>query len=178
MAEIKKQQQLKQQIVEEIKEKIQKSKSIVLAEFKGMTVLEDTKLRNDFRENDIEYKVYKNTMIKRAFNELNFTEFDESLKGTTAVAFSYKDEVAPAKIVCDNAKDLKNKISAKCGLVSGQYMDNEQIKQLAALPSKEILLAKMLGSLNAPVTNLAGVLSATLRGLVIALKAVQEKKEA
>jgi len=175
-AKISKQHAIKQKIVDSIKEKVEKSKSVVLVEFKGLTVIQDTKLRNEFRKNDVEYKVLKNTLIKRALNDLGYTQLDDSLNKTTAVAFSYKDEVAAAKIIVENSKKFDNKISAKCGIVSGQYIDQQSIKDLAALPTKEVLIAKMLGSMNAPVTNLAGVLSATLKSLVYAVKAVHDKK--
>lgn len=171
-----KQQQKKQQIIDSIKEKVQKSKSVVLVEFKGLSVIEDTALRNEFRKEDVEYKVLKNTLIKRALNDLNYTQFDESLNGTTSVAFSFKDEVAAAKIIQENTKKFNNKISAKCGLVNGMFINADKVKDLATLPSKEVLISKIMGSLNAPVSGLAGVLSATLRSLVYAIKAVEEKK--
>ncbi|MDD4003001.1 MAG: 50S ribosomal protein L10 [Clostridia bacterium] len=173
---ISKQRIQKEAVVKSIKEKINKSKSIIMVSFNGLTVSEDTALRKELREQGIEYKVLKNSLIKRAFNELDYNQFDNDLNGTTSVAFSYNDEVAPAKIIAENAKKLKNKIEVKCGLLSGNYIDAVKVKELAALPTREVLIAKMLGSLNAPITKFAGVLTATLRSLVYAVKAVQEKK--
>lgn len=175
-AKINKQLQKKQELVQSIKQKIEKSKSVVLASFNGLTVEEDTALRRDLREKNIEYKVLKNSMIKRAFNELGYNEFDVSLAGTTSVAFSYEDEVAPAKIIIDNANKFKNKLSAKCGLLNGAYIDDKKVKELAALPSREQLIAKVLGCMNAPISNFAGVLSSILRSLIYAVKAVHDKK--
>jgi large subunit ribosomal protein L10 len=148
----------------------------VLVEYKGLTVTEDTQLRNDFRKGGVEYKVLKNTLIKRALNELNYTQLDSSLNGTTSVAFSYNDEIAAAKIISENGKKLNDKVSAKCGLVNGMFIDAAKVKELAALPGRDVLVAKMLGSLNAPVTNLVGVLGATVRSLVFAVKALADKK--
>lgn len=166
----------KQKTVEEIKEKISRAKSVVIAEYKGLTVAEDTQLRREFRKNDVEYKVLKNTLIKRALNELDYTEFDECLVGTTSVAFGYGDEVSAAKIINESSKQFKNKIRAKSGLVDGAYLDEAGVRALADIPSREVLLARMLGSMNAPVTNFAGVLAAMLRSLVYAVKAVHDKQ--
>lgn len=166
----------KQEEVAAIKDKLQRAKSVVLVNYKGLTVAEDTALRNEFRKNDVEYKVLKNTLVKRAFNDLGYTQFDEALNGTTSVAFSFSDEVAAAKIVEENAKKLNGKLESKCGLVDGNYIDANGVKALAALPPKEELIAKMLGSINAPISSFVGVLAATLRSFVYAVKAVADKK--
>ncbi len=165
----------KKKVVEEIKEKINASKSVVFIDYKGITVAEDTELRNAFRKEGVEYKVLKNTLLRKAFNEMGVNSFDSDLNGPTSVAFG-KDEVAPAKIIVDAAKKLNDKISAKSAYVDGSYVDANGIKSLASMPPKEVLVAKMLGSMQAPIANFAGVLSATLRGLVIALNGVAEKK--
>jgi large subunit ribosomal protein L10 len=175
MSKVSSQRLKKEAVVSEIKDKIGKSKSVVLTTFKGLTVEEETALRKKLRENDIEYKVYKNSLMQRAFNELGYKEFDADLNGTTSIAFSYRDEVAAAKIIAQNAKELNNKIAAKSGLLNGAYIDAKGVGELAALPSREELIAKMLGSLNAPIANFAGVLRATLSSLVYAIKAIQEK---
>ncbi len=166
----------KQEEVEAIKEKIKKSKSVVLVNYKGLTVAEDTDLRREFRKNDVEYKVYKNTLLRRAFNDLDYKEFDDALAGTTSVAFSYGDEIAAAKVIKQKSKDLKDKLAAKCGLLNGAFIDGRKVEELASLPSREELIAKMLGSLNAPISGLAGVCRALLSGVVYALKAIQDKK--
>lgn len=143
----------KKQQVEEIKSKIQSSKSIVLVDYKGLTVAEDTAFRKELRENGVDYAVLKNRLVKIAFNELGYTQFDEALNGPTAVAFS-ADAVAPAKFIFKNINSFK-KMTAKCGMVEGNFMDENGIKAIASIPSKEILLSKMLGSMQSPITKLA-----------------------
>lgn len=154
----------KKQVVEDIKARIQDSKSIVLVDYKGMTVAEDTALRNKFRENGVFYKVYKNTLLKRAFNELGIDSFDNDLNENTSVAFA-KDETAAAKIVIDTVKDLNDKISVKSGMVDGSYLDVKGVKALASIPSKEALYAMI-----------AGTLQGFISGFARAVKAVADKK--
>ena len=154
----------KKQIVEEIKAKIQASKSVVLIDYKGLTVAEDTTFRCNMRKANTEYKVLKNTLLRRAFNELDVTAFDSDLNGPTAVAFC-KDETTAAKIAVDMCKDTNDKISVKSAYVDGGYVDQKGVKELASIPSKEVLVAK-----------LAGALSGIVRGLAVALNAVAEKQ--
>ena len=158
-----------------IKEKIQEAKSVVFVKFNGLTVAEDTELRREFRKNNVEYKVYKNTLIKYAFHDLGITDFDEDLNGPTSVAFG-ADETGAAKVIVEAAKKFQDKIIVKSAYVEGGKVDANGVKELAAMPSKEQLVAKMLGSLQAPISNFVGVLSAMPRSLVIALNAVAEKK--
>ena len=165
----------KKLVVEDIKNKIQAAKSVVFVKFVGLTVAEDTELRREFRKNNVEYKVLKNTLIKRAFNDLGITSFDDDLNGPTSVAFG-ADETAAAKVIVEAAKKYENKVAVKCAYVENEKIDENGVKALAAMPSKEELIAKMLGSLQAPITNFVGVLSAMPRSLVIALNAVAEKK--
>lgn len=152
----------KKAVVEEIKEKINQSKSIILATYNRLTVKEVTDLRNRFRTISCEYKVYKNTLVRKAFEELGISGFDNDLKDATAFIFC-PDETgacsALAKAVKENPP-LAEKIVPKCGYVSGAYVDAEGIKKLAAIPSREVLLAKMLGCLQSPIANLAYVLGA------------------
>lgn len=154
----------KKQVVEEIKAKIQASKSVVLIDYKGLTVAEDTEFRNKMRKANTEYKVLKNTLLRRAFNELNVTAFDNDLNGPTSVAFC-PDETAAAKVAVDMCKDTGDKIAVKSAYVDGGYVDQKGVKQLASIPSKDALVAQ-----------LAGVLSGIVRGLAVALNAVAEKK--
>ena len=165
----------KKVVVEEIKQKIQEAKSVVFVKFNGLSVASDTELRREFRKNNVEYKVLKNTLIRRAFNELGVTDFDEELNGPTSVAFG-TDETGAAKVIIDACKKYEDKVSVKCAYVDGTKVDANGVKALAAMPSKEQLVAKMLGSLQAPIANFVGVLSAMPRSLVIALNAVAEKK--
>ena len=165
----------KKQVVEEIKAKINESKSVVLVDYKGLTVIEDTELRVSFRKENIEYKVFKNTLVRKAFNELGIDKFDNDLKGPTAIAFG-KDEIGPSKIIVEAGKKLNEKLTVKSAYVDGTYVDLAGVKTLANMPSREQLIAKMLGSMQAPIANFAGVLSNTLKGLVVALNAIAEKK--
>ena len=153
----------KKQVVEDIKAKISAAKSVVLVNYSGLTVAEDTELRNAFRKASVEYKVLKNTLVRRAFNELGVDSFDADLNGTTAVAFG-SDEVGASKIVVENAKKLDNKISAKSAYVDGEYVDKNGVESLASIPSKDALYSM-----------LAGTLSNFIRGLAVALNRVAEK---
>ncbi|MBR5899864.1 MAG: 50S ribosomal protein L10 [Clostridia bacterium] len=161
--------------VQEIKQKIQDAKSVVLVKFEGLTVAEDTELRREFRKNNVEYKVLKNTLVRRAFNDLGVTDFDDDLNGPTSVAFG-ADETGAAKVVIEAVKKYDKKVSVKSAYVDGGKVDESGVKELASMPSKEQLVAKMLGSLQAPISNFVGVLSAMPRSLVIALNAIAEKK--
>ncbi len=165
----------KKVVVEEIKEKIQNAKSVVFVKFNGLTVAEDTELRREFRKNNVEYKVLKNTLIRRAFNDMGITDFDADLNGPTSVAFG-ADETGASKVIVEAVKKYQDKVSIKSAFVDGGKVDEAGVKALAAMPSKEQLVAKMLGSLQAPIANFVGVLSAMPRSLVIALNAVAEKK--
>ncbi len=153
----------KKQQVEEIKAKINAAKSIVLIDYMGLTVAQDTAFRKELRENGVDYAVLKNRLVKIAFNELGYTQFDEALNGPTAVAFSSTDAVAPAKYIVKNIKAF-NKMKTKCGMVEGQFMDEAGLKQIADIPSREILLAKMLGSMQSPISKLARCLSMIAEG--------------
>ncbi|SKB73668.1 LSU ribosomal protein L10P [Acetoanaerobium noterae] len=146
--------EMKKGVVAEIAEKLQKSASCVVVDYKGLKVEEVTELRNKFREAGIDYKVYKNTLVRRAAAEVgNMAQFDDvNLVGTNAIAFGYEDPVAPAKIVNDFAK-THPKLELKMGFVEGEFYDAENIKKLAEIPSREELIAKLLGSLKAPVSN-------------------------
>lgn len=151
----------KQNIVSEIAEKLEKATSCVVVDYKGLTVEEVTELRSKFREAGIDYKVYKNTMVRRAAAKVgNMEMFDDvNLVGTNAFAISYDDAVAPAKIVNDFAKDHA-KIEFKMGYVEGAFYDAENLTALSKIPSREMLIAKLLGSLKAPVSNFAYLLDA------------------
>lgn len=167
----------KEQVVAEFKDKLSKAQTVVLSNYSGLTVEDDTLLRRKFREANSEYKVYKNTLMTIAAKELGYEELAKYLEGPTSVAFSYDDPVAPAKVLVDFIKDHKG-VEIKAGVVNGKIVAVDDIKALAELPSKEELIAKALGSMKAPITNLVFVLSGTLRSLVYALNAVKEKKQA
>ena len=150
----------KKAIVEEIKAKIQASKSIVLADYNKLTVLEVTELRRKFKEANCEYKVYKNTLVRKAFNELGITDFDKDLNGTTATVFC-ADETSGAAVFAKETKAnpvLVEKIVPKCAYVDAKYLDKAGVKELAAIPSKETLIAKMLGCFQSSLSKFVGVL--------------------
>lgn len=164
----------KKKLVEELKEKIGAAKSIVIVDYKGLSVFEDTELRKTLREANVEYRVLKNRLMQKAFNELGYADFDEALNGPTAVAFANGDPVAPAKILLESA-DKSKKLTVKCGMVDGTYITVDGVKELATLPPKEVLLAKLLGTLEAPISGLARVLNETVAGLARVLNQIAEK---
>lgn len=156
---INKNRQLKEAKVAEIKEKLEKAQAVVLAKYQGLTVEEDTLLRKNLREAGIEYKVYKNTLVTLAVKELGIEGFDEYLEGPVSIAFGYDDVTAPARILNDFAKDHKA-LELKAGIVDGELYDAAKIQQLATIPSKEVLIEKLLGSIKSPISSFARVISA------------------
>ena len=149
----------KVQIVEEIKEKLKNASSVIFVDYSGLKVSEDTLLRKTFREGGVSYKVYKNRLMLRALEELGIKGFDAKyFEGTTAVAFGL-DEVTPAKIFSDKQKEFK-KMEVKFGIINGELFSKESVIELAKLPSKETLIAMLLGTLQAPVSALARALNA------------------
>lgn len=164
----------KKQVVSEIKDKLSRSKSVTFVDYRGLTVDEDTAMRREFKKNGSEYKVYKNRLMLLALNELGIKGAEDYLQGTTAVAFSYDDEVAGAKIACQAAEKTK-KLTVKFGLLNGNFVEGKQIEALAKLPSKEVLIATLLGTLNGPASALCRVLNAPVQGLAIALNAIASK---
>ena len=163
--------------VAEMKEKLSQGVGIVLADYRGITVAQDTKLRRKMREAGVEYRVGKNAYTRIAAQELGIEGLEEHLKGPVAIAISYEDAVAPAKVLADFIKEHKI-VALKAGVLEGKVIDEQGVKALAALPSREVLLAKLMGSMNAPVTGFVNVLHGTLSGFVRALDAVRAQKEA
>lgn len=164
----------KKVIVEEIKEKLNRAKSVTFVDYNALTVAEDTAMRREFKKNGSEYKVYKNKLLLLALNELGINGAEKYLNGTTAVAFSYDDEVSGAKITCQAAEKTK-KLTVKFGLLNGNFVEGKEMEALAKLPSKEVLIAMLLGTLNAPITGLARVCKAPVEGLARALNAIATK---
>lgn len=170
-------QEAKKVVVAEIVEKIKASKSVVFVDYKSLTVAEVSELRKKCRQSGCEYKVYKNTLVRKAFNELGFAQFDADLNGPTAITFA-QDETAAAKVMVAAAKDYADKIVLKSAFVDNAYVDKAGVKALASMPSKEELIAKMLGSLQSPLANFAGVLNNMLSGIVRVLDQVAKTKQA
>lgn len=165
----------KKVVVQEITEKIKAAKSVILVDYNALTVAEVSELRNKCKQANCEYKVYKNTLVRKAFNDLGYKDFDADLNGPTAVTFG-SDETGAAKIMSQAAKDLEGKIVLKSAFVDNSYVDKAGAKALATMPSKEELVAKMLGSMQAPVANFAGVLSNLLSGIVRVLNNIAGSK--
>ena len=147
----------KQAIVAELTEKIQKATSGVIVDYKGITVEEDTALRKECRESNVDYAVVKNTLLRFAFNNTGLNELDGLLNGTTSLALS-EDAVAPARVMADYAKKLDGKFEIKGGFMDGKPVDLDTIKSLAAIPALPVLQAQFLGTMLAPITGLAVVL--------------------
>ena len=149
----------KKQIVAGIAEQFKTAVSGVFVDYCGLTVEEDTQLRNKLREAGVEYKVIKNTLTRFAAKEVGFDELDPILNGPTSLALSMTDEVTPAKVIADFAK-THEQLEIKGGFLDGKVLELAEVKTLAATPNRETLLAKLLGSLNAPISNLARTLQA------------------
>lgn len=149
--------ELKQPIVDEIKGYVTDAKAAVLVDYCGLTVEQDTQLRKKLREAGVVYKVYKNTLLKRAFEGTDFAQLDQHLEGPTAIAFGLEDATAPARILNEFAKEAEA-LQFKAGVVEGTYYDEKGIKVIATIPSREVLLSKLLGSLQSPITNFARVI--------------------
>ena len=150
--------ELKQPIVQAIAEDVKDAQAVVLVDYRGLTVTEDTELRKQLREANITYKVCKNTMMRRAFEGTEFAGLDEFLAGPSAIAISKEDATAPARILCNFAKTAQA-LELKAGVVEGAVYDTVGLKELSKVPSREELLSKLLGSMQSPITNLARVLN-------------------
>jgi len=150
--------ELKQPIVAEISELLNGAASAVVVDYRGLTVAQDTELRKALREAGISYKVYKNTMIKRAAEGTDFAALDPHLEGPTAIAVSKEDATAPARILAEFAKKA-DKLEIKGGVVEGSYYDAKGMQVIATIPSREVLLGRLLGSMQSPIANFARVLN-------------------
>ena len=154
----------KREVVQQIRETIENSHSFVIIDYKGLTVAQDTEFRAEFRKNGVEYKVLKNTLVRKALNELGYTEFDEALNGPSAFAFGTEDAVAPAKVAAEGVKKY-GKMQIKCGMFDKKFADAATCDAMSKVPGRETLLAMLVSVLSAPV-----------RGLAVALNAVADKK--
>ena len=149
--------ELKQPVVEEISAGIKDAQSVVLVDYRGLTVEQDTQLRKSLREAGVSYKVYKNTMMNFAFKGTQFEGLSEYLEGPSAMAYSTEDATAPARVLAQFAKTA-DKLEIKAGVVEGTVYDVAGLQELAKIPSREVLLSKLLGSLQSPITNFARVI--------------------
>ncbi len=168
----------KQAVVAELKTKLSNVKGAVLTNYRGLTVAQDTKLRRKLRDAGVEYRVVKNTMTRIAAKEVGITGLETYLEGPTAIAISYTDPVAPAKVISDFIKENKLQfLEVKAGIVEGKVIDAAGVKTLASLPPREVLIAQMLAGMQAPIAGLVNVLQGSIRNLVYVLDAVREQKE-
>ena len=148
----------KQAIVAALTEKLQGAAAGVIVDYKGISVAEDTALRVECRNNNIDYSVVKNTLLRFAFNNVGLSELDEQLNGTTSLAISLEDPVAPARVIADFAKKLNGKFEIKGGFMEGKVVDMATVEALASIPALPVLQAQVLGTMLAPISGLACVL--------------------
>ncbi len=169
----------KQQVVTELHDKLQRAKAVFLADFRGMSVGKATELRNELRKASVEYKVVKNTLLELASKDTESAVLNSHYNGPTAIAITYDDPVAAAKVLSRFAKEQQNQniFKLKAGMLSGKAISASDIQALADLPSREVLLAKLLGTIQAPVANFVGVLAAVPGSFVRALNAIKIQKE-
>ena len=167
----------KQQITEDLHDRFARSAIIVLTDYKGLDVTTINDLRRKLRESNIEYQVVKNTLLVRAAENTDIALIKDHFKGPSAVAISYDDPVAPAKVLTQFAKDNK-KLEIKVGVLNGKVLDVQAIKALATLPSREVMLAHVLSTLNAVPTSFVRVMAEIPRSLLNVLTAIQDQKEA
>jgi len=150
--------ELKQPIVQAIADDVKDAASVVLVDYRGLTVAQDTELRKQLREAGVTYKVYKNTLIRRAAEGTDFAALDPHLEGPTAIAVSKDDATAPARILAEFAKKA-DKLEIKAGIVEGAYYDAKGMQAISSIPSREVLLGRLFGSMKSPISNLARVLN-------------------
>lgn len=165
----------KEKQVNELKEKLNKASSAILTDFRGLTVKEITDLRRRMKEANVDYKIIKNNLVFRAVKESDIETLNEYLDGPLAIAFGMADPIAPVKILIDFAKEYK-KPELKAGIIQGKVFNEKEITQVAKLPSREILLAQVVGGIQAPLSGLVTVLSGPIRSLLNVLKEVESRK--
>ena len=172
--------QQKEAIVQEIQEKIENSHSLVVVDYRGLSVSQVTELRNKARENNVDYKVYKNTFTRRAFSNLGLEGFDEYLTGPNAIAFAMEDATESAKVM-SNFAESNDKLEIKAGYLDGKLLDAKGIEKLAKIPPREELIGKAVGSISSPLYNFVGTLNqltqSPLRDLVYVFEQLAERKE-
>ncbi|MBI4277576.1 MAG: 50S ribosomal protein L10 [Armatimonadetes bacterium] len=162
--------------VEAIRQKLDGASAVILTDYRGLNVPELGELRGRLREAHAEYKVVKNTLMRIAAESLGVKGLEAHLEGPTAVAFVHKDVTAAAKVLQEFIRQYR-KLEVKGGLVEGRVLGADQVKVLADLPSREVLLARVVGGIQSPLAGLVGVLNGTVRALVYALDAIRQQKE-
>lgn len=166
----------KKQVVADLVEDLKDAQTIVFIDYRGVSVEQDTELRSEMRKEGIVYKVIKNSIVSLAMKECKIEVDEETFKGPTAIAFSKDDLVAPARVSKQIAKKF-SKFEIKSGVIEGNHVSKEEIEKVASLPTKEILVSKVLGGLNAPISGFVYVLNANMAGLARVLNAISEQKQ-
>ncbi len=168
----------KEQIIAEVKEKIERAKGMYFADFTGITVEQVTDLRREFRKVNVDYRVVKNTLARKALESITgYDKVIEKLVGHTAIAFSYDDPVAPAKIM-KKFRDKHEKLKVKVCVLENQVFDGTHLNDIAKLPSRSELIAGIIGSIQAPISGVVGAINAVARDLVSVIDAIEKKKAA
>jgi large subunit ribosomal protein L10 len=159
-------------------EKLKKAKVAVLTDYRGLKVNQIQELRGRLRSGNVEYRVVKNTLARRAAESAGYKALESELKGPIAIAFGYEDLSLPPRLINEFVRTTRLKVEIVGGLVEGRVFDRDQIKQLADLPSREVLLAQLLGTLQSPVAQLVGIMQTPLQQLIGVLEAYKSKLEA
>ncbi|MDH3269080.1 MAG: 50S ribosomal protein L10 [Ignavibacteria bacterium] len=168
----------KSEMISEIKELLESSSAVYLTDYHGINVEDISSLRNQFRNEGVQYKVYKNTLVKRALDEMGkYDKIADHLTGMVGFAFTTTNPIAPAKIINKYFGD-KEKLSLKACYVEGEYFDGSQLKTLATLPTKNELIASIMGSLNSPVSGIVGTINAVMRDLVSVVEQISQREAA
>ncbi len=168
----------KERIVGEVAEKIARAKGMYFTDFTGLTVAEATELRSEFRKAGIEYRVVKNTLAKRALQQVaEYDSIDTKMIGPTGIAFGYSDEILPAKVI-RKFREKSQKLNVKACVIGTTVYDASKFEELAMLPSREDAIASVMSSLTAPVSGIVGVLNAVMREIVGLVEAIERKKSA
>ncbi len=176
MPKARKEQKVQQ--VEVLTEKLQRAKVAVLTDYRGLTVSQMQDLRGKLRTGNVEYRVVKNTLARRAADAAGYPALESELKGPIAIAFGYEDLSLPPRLINEFVRTTRLKLEVVGGLVEGRVFNREQVRQLADLPSREVLLAQLLGTLQSPVGQLVGIMQTPLQQLVGVLEAYKSKLEA
>jgi len=164
--------------VEEIKEVIAKAKVAIVSDYRGLSVADITNLRRRLQKEDGDYTVVKNTLAKLAIKDTKFEGLEEFLKGPSAIAFGFGDEVAPAKVILKYLKEAKKTNEVKGGVLDGKVITAKEVRAISDLPTKPELIAKIMGSLSSPAQGLTNTLNGVARALVIAMEEVRKQKAA
>ena len=168
----------KEQIIAEVAEKVARAKSMVFADFTGITVEQINELRREFRKSDVDYRVVKNTLARKALEQVSgYDGVFDKLVGPTAIAFGYDDPVAPARII-KKFREKNEKLNVKVCVLEKQVYDGKQLDRLAKLPSRGEIISGIMGSLQAPASGIVGTINAVMRDLVSVIDAIEKKKAA